>query len=47
MGSFDSLALFEKDYGMSLCRDGWILTTVMMPGKRLSVALVPVEQFSR
>ena len=30
-----------------VCRDGWILTTVMMPDKRLSVTLAPVEQFSR
>ncbi len=28
-----------------VCKDKWILTTVIMPGERLSIALAPVEQF--
>ena len=28
-----------------VCKDKWILTTVIMPGERLSIALAPVDQF--
>ena len=44
---YDKSNLHAHPHPQFVCRDGWILTTVMMPGKRLSVALAPVEQFSR
>ena len=30
-----------------VCRDRWILTTVFVPGERMSIALAPVEQFEK
>ena len=43
----DRSNLHPHPHPQFVCRDRWMLTTVIMPGERLSVALAPVEQFSR
>ena len=43
----DKSNLHPHPHPQFVCRDRWILTTVFMPGERLSVALAPVEHLKQ